>query len=135
MDRFVYDFSEGGRDQADLLGGKGANLAEMTRLGLPVPAGFTVTTDACREYLRTDSLPAGLGEEIALHLRRVESAMGRPLRRPRPTRCCCRCGRAPVLDAGHDGDHPRHRPQRRHRRGPGRGDPATSASRGTRTAG
>ena len=51
MTKYVYDFSEGGKDQKDLLGGKGANLAEMTNLGLPVPPGFTITTDACRAYL------------------------------------------------------------------------------------
>ena len=50
----VYDFSEGDRDMRDLLGGKGANVAEMTRLGLPVPGGFTITTEACIEYLRGD---------------------------------------------------------------------------------
>src|SRR5580704_8982993 len=50
--KLVYDFTEGNRDMKDLLGGKGANLAEMTNLGLPVPAGFTITTDACRHYLR-----------------------------------------------------------------------------------
>src|SRR6266581_1528912 len=49
--RLVFDFTEGSREQVDLLGGKGANLAEMTRLGLPVPPGFTITTDACRHYL------------------------------------------------------------------------------------
>ena len=49
--QLVYDFADGNRDQADLLGGKGANLAEMTRLGLPVPPGFTITTEACRHYL------------------------------------------------------------------------------------
>jgi pyruvate,orthophosphate dikinase len=48
--KLVYHFSEGDKDQ-DLLGGKGANLAEMTRLGLPVPPGFTITTEACRYYL------------------------------------------------------------------------------------
>ena len=48
---YVFDFSEGSKDQKDLLGGKGANLAEMTRLGLPVPPGFTITTEACRAYL------------------------------------------------------------------------------------
>ena len=53
MVRYVYDFAEGGRDMADLLGGKGANLAEMTRLGLPVPPGFTVSTEACRVFLAT----------------------------------------------------------------------------------
>jgi pyruvate,orthophosphate dikinase len=51
MTKYVYDFSEGDKDQKDLLGGKGANLAEMTKLGLPVPPGFTISTAACREYL------------------------------------------------------------------------------------
>ena len=49
--KLVFHFSEGDKDQKDLLGGKGANLAEMTRLGLPVPPGFTITTEACRFYL------------------------------------------------------------------------------------
>ena len=52
MPKFVYDFAEGNKDLKDLLGGKGANLAEMTNLGLPVPPGFTITTEACRSYLR-----------------------------------------------------------------------------------
>ena len=51
MPKYVYDFTEGNRDMKDLLGGKGANLAEMTNLGLPVPPGFTITTEACRAYL------------------------------------------------------------------------------------
>ena len=51
MPKFVYDFAEGNKDLKDLLGGKGANLAEMTNLGLPVPPGFTITTEACRAYL------------------------------------------------------------------------------------
>ena len=58
--RYVYDFSEGNKDQKDLLGGKGANLAEMTRLGLPVPPGFTITTEACRHYLAQGSEPQDL---------------------------------------------------------------------------
>src|SRR4030095_12982502 len=77
VDRLVYAFAEGNRHMADLLGGKGANLAEMTRLGPPGPAGFTVTTEACREYLRTGSVPAGLDDEIATALRDVETTMGR----------------------------------------------------------
>jgi pyruvate,orthophosphate dikinase len=77
MNRYVFDFADGGRDMADLLGGKGANLAEMTRLGLPVPAGFTITTEACRAFLATGELPEGLVEEIGDHLRRVERTMGR----------------------------------------------------------
>jgi pyruvate,orthophosphate dikinase len=79
MVRYVYDFTEGGRDMADLLGGKGANLAEMTRLGLPVPPGFIVTTEACRAFLATDAEPEGMTEEISRHLKAVEQAAGRSL--------------------------------------------------------
>ncbi|HXT89781.1 MAG TPA: PEP/pyruvate-binding domain-containing protein, partial [Trebonia sp.] len=64
---------------AELLGGKGANLAEMTRLGLPVPPGFTVTTEACRYYLTTGRLPGGLNAQLAAHLSRLEDAAGRQL--------------------------------------------------------
>ncbi|MEW1775448.1 pyruvate, phosphate dikinase [Streptomyces sp. NPDC086777] len=81
MIRYVYDFTEGGRDKADLLGGKGANLAEMTRLGLPVPPGFTVTTEACRAFLATGAEPDGLAGEITEHLTTLERAAGRRLGR------------------------------------------------------
>jgi pyruvate,orthophosphate dikinase len=81
-EKFVYDFAEGNKDLKDLLGGKGANLAEMTNLGLPVPAGFTITTAACQQYLASGERPGGLGEEIAEHLGRLESAMGRRLGDP-----------------------------------------------------
>ncbi|MFI5837919.1 pyruvate, phosphate dikinase [Micromonospora sp. NPDC051300] len=77
MPKYVYDFIEGDRSRADLLGGKGANLAEMTRLGLPVPPGFTVTTDACRAFLTTGAPPHGLYEEINAHLRQIEARLGR----------------------------------------------------------
>ncbi|MER6402432.1 pyruvate, phosphate dikinase [Streptomyces viridosporus] len=79
MVRYVYDFQEGGRDMADLLGGKGANLAEMTRLGLPVPPGFTVTTEACRVYLATGAEPEGLSREVSRHLAALEESAGRRL--------------------------------------------------------
>ncbi|PKV83131.1 pyruvate,phosphate dikinase [Streptomyces sp. TLI_146] len=82
MVRYVYDFAEGGRDLADLLGGKGANLAEMTRLGLPVPPGFTATTEACRAFLATGAEPDGLAREITLHLAALERATGRRLGQP-----------------------------------------------------
>ncbi|MGW1620635.1 pyruvate, phosphate dikinase [Streptomyces sp. NPDC002172] len=82
MVRYVYDFAEGGRDLAGLLGGKGANLAEMTRLGLPVPPGFTVTTEACRTFLTAGSEPHGLAEEISEHLAALEKAAGRRLGQP-----------------------------------------------------
>src|SRR5437868_804755 len=79
MAKYVYDFSEGNKDLKDLLGGKGANLAEMTNLGLPVPPGFTITSEACRHYLTQGDLPQGLDEEIAGHLTALERAMGRKL--------------------------------------------------------
>ncbi|QZY30226.1 pyruvate, phosphate dikinase [Nocardioides coralli] len=75
----VFDFHQGNKDQKDLLGGKGANLAEMTNLGLPVPPGFTISTEACRGYLAGDGMPEGLAEEVDVHLARLEEAMGRRL--------------------------------------------------------
>jgi pyruvate,orthophosphate dikinase len=77
--RFVFDFSEGDASQRDLLGGKGANLAEMTNLGLPVPPGFTITTDACRAYLESGDLPPSLADEVDEHLAGLEKEMGRTL--------------------------------------------------------
>ena len=80
MPKFVYDFTEGNKDLKDLLGGKGANLAEMTNLGLPVPPGFTITTDACRYYLAEGTVPDGLDDEVTRHLtRRSRKVMGRTL--------------------------------------------------------
>ena len=61
MKHFVYSFNEGSKDMRSLLGGKGANLAEMTKIGLPVPFGFTITTEACNEYYRNGGK---LGEEL-----------------------------------------------------------------------
>jgi pyruvate, orthophosphate dikinase len=77
--KFVYDFTEGNKDLKDLLGGKGANLAEMTNLGLPVPPGFTITTDACRYYLAEGTVPDGLDQEVTRHLRDLEASIGRKL--------------------------------------------------------
>ncbi len=79
MTTYVYDFSEGSKDQKDLLGGKGANLAEMTRLGLPVPPGFTISTDACRAYLEQGHEPDGLADEVSAHLEALEKKMGKRL--------------------------------------------------------
>ncbi|MEO3973329.1 pyruvate, phosphate dikinase [Streptomyces sp. CAU 1734] len=77
--KFVYDFTEGNRHLKDLLGGKGANLAEMTNLGLPVPPGFTITTEACRVYLDSGHEPAALRDEVSAHLAALEERMGRRL--------------------------------------------------------
>ncbi len=82
MTTFVYDFSEGGMDQKDLLGGKGANLAEMTKLGLPVPPGFTISTDACRAYMAEGKEPDGLADEVSKHLAALEQARGKKLGDP-----------------------------------------------------
>ncbi|MEU8763976.1 pyruvate, phosphate dikinase [Streptomyces sp. NPDC048659] len=77
--KFVYDFTEGNKDLKDLLGGKGANLAEMTNLGLPVPPGFTITTEACKVYLESGSEPAELRDEVTAHLDALERRMGKKL--------------------------------------------------------
>ncbi len=80
--KYVYAFTEGGREMADELGGKGANLAEMTRLGLPVPPGFTISTAACRYYLKNGAIPAELVEEIDASLAALEHARGMKLGDP-----------------------------------------------------
>jgi pyruvate,orthophosphate dikinase len=77
--KYVYDFAEGSKDMKDLLGGKGANLAEMTNLGLPVPPGFTITTEACQAYLKSGREPEGLAEEVSGHLAALEAKMGKKL--------------------------------------------------------
>ncbi len=77
--KYVYDFTEGSRDMKDLLGGKGANLAEMTNLGLPVPPGFVITTEACKTYLESGDEPAEMRDEVSRHLATLEEAMGRRL--------------------------------------------------------
>jgi pyruvate, orthophosphate dikinase len=80
--KLVYDFTEGNKDLKDLLGGKGANLAEMTNLGLPVPPGFIITTDACRYYLQHGTVPDSLAAEVSEHLSQLEQKMGRKLGDP-----------------------------------------------------
>ncbi len=82
MAKLVYAFTEGNKDLKDLLGGKGANLAEMTNIGLPVPPGFIITTEACRYFLSHGAVPEGLAAEVSEHLTRMERAMGRRLGDP-----------------------------------------------------
>ncbi|EWM10881.1 pyruvate, phosphate dikinase [Kutzneria sp. 744] len=79
MPKFVYAFAEANKDMKDLLGGKGANLGEMTRLGLPVPPGFTITTEACLAYLADRDFPDGLADEISTQLDALEQSMGKKL--------------------------------------------------------
>ncbi len=77
---YVFAFEEGSKEQKYLLGGKGANLGEMTKLGLPVPPGFTITTDACKAYMHSgDTLPDGLMDEVAASLEALEAKMGKRL--------------------------------------------------------
>ena len=76
--KFVYSFNEGSKDMRDLLGGKGANLAEMTKIGLPVPFGFTVTTEACKKYYADDKqIDQAVVEEIKVKLAELENVMGK----------------------------------------------------------
>ena len=77
MTRYVYDFDEPSDGGRELLGGKGIGLAEMTQLGVPVPAGFTITTDACRAYLQAGGIPDGLDREVDEHIARLEERTGK----------------------------------------------------------
>ncbi|MDJ0464491.1 pyruvate, phosphate dikinase [Streptomyces sp. H27-C3] len=79
LPKFVYDFTEGNKNLKDLLGGKGANLAEMTNLGLPVPPGFTITTEACKVYLASGEAPEALRAEVSAYLEALEQKMGKKL--------------------------------------------------------
>jgi len=75
--RYVFDFDESAEGGKELLGGKGAGLAEMTGLGIPVPAGFTIATDACRDYSQAKELPEGLESEIDEHIAALEDRTGK----------------------------------------------------------
>lgn len=78
MSKFVYSFNEGSKDMKSLLGGKGANLAEMTKIGLPVPFGFTVTTEACNKYYEEhEQIDEGIVEEIRIKLEELENVIGK----------------------------------------------------------
>ena len=75
--RYVYDFEDEPPDGRRQVGGKGIGLSEMTRMGLPVPSGFTVTTDACRAYIASGAFPAGLEEELGEAVHRLERRTGK----------------------------------------------------------
>lgn len=80
MTKYVYQFSEGRAHMRSLLGGKGANLAEMTHIGLPVPPGMTITTEACREYyVNRKKLSPELMDEVRQHLKTLENNIGKKL--------------------------------------------------------
>ena len=76
--KFVYLFKEGNADMRNLLGGKGANLAEMTNLGLPIPQGFTVTTEACTDYYKNnETISSEIEEQIYVALHELEQIQGK----------------------------------------------------------
>lgn len=78
MKKFIYSFNEGNKDMKDLLGGKGANLAEMTNIGLPVPPGFTISTEACSEFYNHDKkIWNELKEEIEIYIKKLEETTGK----------------------------------------------------------
>ncbi|MDR2379055.1 MAG: pyruvate, phosphate dikinase [Bifidobacteriaceae bacterium] len=79
MPKYVYSFAEGNKDLKDLLGGKGANLGEMTGLGLPVPPGFTITTEACRHHMHHGQNPPELAEQVTAAIDALEATFGRKL--------------------------------------------------------
>ena len=140
MTRFVYRFgggvSDGEAGDKNLLGGKGANLAEMASIGLPVPPGFTISTEICAAITtsRAKHFRDGLAAEVAEGIAHIEAVDRQALRRSR--RSAARLGplgRARV-DAGDDGHRPQPRPQRRDGRGPRRRLGRSRASPGTATA-
>ena len=137
--RYVYRFgggvSDGGAGDKNLLGGKGANLAEMASIGLPVPPGFTITTEMCtRYYDEGEAFPDSAARRGRRRHRADRGHHRQGLRRCSQSAAGLGAlGRARV-DAGHDGHGAQPRPQRRDGRGPGRRARATSASRGTAIA-
>ncbi len=132
--RYVYDFDEEAPGGRELLGGKGVGLAEMTALGIPVPAGFTITTDACRAYIAAGKqVPEGLDDEVGAHIAALEERSGKRFGDPSDPAARLRAVGCRDLDAGDDGHDPQPRPERRRRRGPGGGDGESRGSPTTRT--
>ena len=110
----VWLFREGKKELKDLLGGKGANLAEMTNIGLPVPPGFTITTEVCTAYYDNDrQLPAGLMDDVKAAVADVEKRNRQEVRRRQKPAAVFRPLRRQILDAGHDGHRSQPRPERR----------------------
>ena len=94
-EKYVYHFREGNKDMKALLGGKGANLAEMTGIGLPVPPGFTITTEVCNHYSATARTPTELEAQVDAALAQLEETPARSFGDP-ATRCSSRSAPAPA---------------------------------------
>ncbi len=133
MTRYVYAFDEPAEGGRELLGGKGIGLAQMTQLGVPVPAGFTITTDACRAFMHGGHEIPGLDEEIDEHIARLEEKTGKRFGDDRGPAPRLRALRRSDLDAGDDGHDPQPGLERRSGRGARRARRATRASHATRT--
>jgi pyruvate,orthophosphate dikinase len=113
--KYVYSFgggkAEGRAEMKELLGGKGANLAEMANLKIPVPAGFTITTEVCTYYYQNKKkYPAELKPAVKEAMKKVEAVMKSKIRRPGEPPAGFRALRRPQLHAGHDGDRAERRP-------------------------
>jgi pyruvate,orthophosphate dikinase len=116
MTKYVYFFgggkADGKADMKNLLGGKGANLAEMTNIGLPVPAGFTITTEVCNSfYANNGQYPKELKAEVDEAMKQTEKGHGHQVRRRQEPAARLLPFRGPRLHARHDGHRPQHRPQ------------------------
>lgn len=112
MSKYVYMFSEGDASMRNLLGGKGANLAEMTKIGLPVPQGFTITTEACTKYYEDGKMISDdIIAEINAAIAKTEEIARQEIRRPRePLPGICPFWRESFY-ARHDGHYFEPRPQ------------------------
>ena len=104
--KYVYLFSEGNKDMRELLGGKGANLAEMTKAGMPVPQGFTVSTEACTQYYKDGrKINDEIQAQIYEYLGKMEEICGKKIRRSGEPAAGFRSFRCPRFHARHDGHH------------------------------
>ncbi len=118
--KYVYFFgagkAEGSSKMRNLLGGKGCDLAEMTNLKIPVPPGFTITTEVCTfYYANKKKYPQELKEQVQKSLAKVEKAMGAKFGDPEEPPSPLRPLRRPGFHARHDGHHPEPRPEREDR--------------------
>ena len=111
--KYVYLFNEGNGSMRELLGGKGANLAEMTNLGLPVPQGFTITTEACTQYYEDGrKINDDIQAEIMEYIGKMEEITGKKFGDHGKSAAGFRSFRRPRFHARHDGHHPEPGPQR-----------------------
>jgi pyruvate,orthophosphate dikinase len=121
-EKYVYFFgdgkAEGAAEMKNLLGGKGANIAEMTNLGIPVPSGFTITTEVCTYYYdqRRDLSPSAARADVDAALAKMEKVMDAKFGDPDEPAASLLPLRRPYLHARHDGHRFEHRPERHHHR-------------------